>query len=359
MGIATTTQYWSSRMNGTDPTDLPGSFNADFTLTGSAGSASGDYWLIDNTARYYITPDASDNDYTMVTSFTFSDGADVPTAGTTLMSLDNGTYHVEVQSKGTNTQLDLVGATTVTTHDLDLNVDDDFAVPIVLRLTLSATGTANLYMRELIEDDDGNQHYLSVTGASSASKKVQWGNATGTVTWGSVYYSKFGAFSPTELMTSGFAQDVLAQMGLSIVENLKSSKRLYLKTQVADSSIMYGYDLSSDMLNRVNPPTIHVLMEGLRSPHFESLGGSKVRQEYDAMIFVTTRGTNYESAYRDCLNIAGEVFDELYTTTGLLGTTDSIISYEAELDVKLDAGDTVCTHRLRMGYMRLIDMRHR
>jgi len=85
----------------------------------------------------------------------------------------------------------------------------------------------------------------------------------------------------------------------------------------------------------------------------------KIRQDYDVMIFITTRGTNYESAYRDCLNITGEVFDELYTTTGLLGTTDSLISYEAELDVKLDAGDTVCTHRLRMAYERLIDMRHR
>ena len=359
MAIATTTQYWSSRMNGTDPTALTGSFNADFTLTGNAGSASGDYWVIDNNGLYSIVPDASDNDYTMVTSFSFSDIADIPTAGTTLMSLDNGTYHVEVQSKGTSAKLDLVGATTGTTHDLDLSIADEFAVPIVLRLTLSATGTANLYMRELIEDDNGTQHYLSVTGASSTTKKVIWGNATGTVKWGSVYYSKFGAFSPTELMTSGFAQDVLAQMGLSIVENLKSSKRMYLKTQVANSSIMYGYDLSSDMLNRVTPPTIHVLMEGLRSPTFEALGGSKVRQEYDAMIFVTTRGTNFESAYRDCLNIAGEVFDELYTTTGLKGTTDSIISYEAELDVKLDAGDTVCTHRLRMGYMRLIDMRHR
>ena len=108
MAIATTTQYWSSRMNGTDPTALTGSFNADFTLTGNAGSASGDYWVIDNNGLYSIVPDASDNDYTMVTSFSFSDIADIPTAGTTLMSLDNGTYHVEVQSKGTSAKLDLV-----------------------------------------------------------------------------------------------------------------------------------------------------------------------------------------------------------------------------------------------------------
>tara|TARA_Y100001963_G_scaffold125696_1_gene177504 strand:+ start:847 stop:1926 length:1080 start_codon:yes stop_codon:yes gene_type:complete len=359
MAIATMTQYWSSRMNGGNPTSLSGSFNADFTLTGNTGAASGDYWVIDNNAQYSIVPTATENDYTMVASFTFSDTGDIPSAGTTLMSLDNGSYHVEVQSKGNASKLDLVGSSTATTHDLDLDENEEFAVPIVLRLTLSATGKANLYMRELIEDDNGTQHYLSVNGSSSVSKKVIWGNTTGTVKWGSVYFSKFGAFSPTELMTSGFAQDVLARMGLSIVENLKNSKRLYLKTQVSDSSIMYGYDLSSDMLNRINPPTIHVLMEGLRSPGFESLGGAKVRQEYDAMIFVTTRGTQYESAYRDCLNIAGEVFDELYTTTGLQGTTDSIISYEAELDIKLDAGDTVCTHRLRMTYERLIDMRHR
>ena len=295
----------------------------------------------------------------MVTSFSFSDIADIPTAGTTLMSLDNGTYHVEVQSKGTSAKLDLVGATTATTHDLDLELGEDQSVPIVLRLTLSASGTANLYMRELINDIDGNQHYLSVTGASSVSKKVEWGNATGTVKWGSVYYSKFGAFSPTELLTSGFAQDVLARMGLSIVENLKNSKRLYLKTQVADSSIVYGYDLSADMINRLAPPTIHVYVEGLFSPEFEALGGSKVRQNYNANVFVTTKGTNYETSYRDCLNIAGEVFDELYTTTGLLGTTDGMIDYTAKLDVKLDNDDVVCTHHLTFTYSRLIDMRHR
>jgi len=55
----------------------------------------------------------------------------------------------------------------------------------------------------------------------------------------------------------------------------------------------------------------------------------------------------------------GEVFDELYTQTGVKATTDSIISYEAKLDSKMDDDETICVHSLTMTYMRRIDMRHR
>ena len=95
------------------------------------------------------------------------------------------------------------------------------------------------------------------------------------------------------------------------------------------------------------------------SPQFEALSGSKIKQNYDVEIYVTTKGTNYENAYRQGLNIIGEVFDELYVNTGVLGTTDSLISYKAELDTKMDDDETVCVHTLTLTYMRLIDMRHR
>ena len=95
------------------------------------------------------------------------------------------------------------------------------------------------------------------------------------------------------------------------------------------------------------------------SPEFESLGGSKITQNYDVKVFISVKGTNYENAYRKALNIMGEVFDELYTKTGIEGTTDSIISYSADLDTKKDEDETVCVHVLTLTYMRRIDMRHR
>ena len=167
-----------------------------------------------------------------------------------------------------------------------------------------------------------------------------------------------GAFTPEELLLSDFAQDTLARMGLAIVEQIKDSDRPYLKTQVNDASIIYGYDISSQMINRVITPSIHVIIEDLGSPEFESLGGAKITQNYDVKVFVSVKGTNYENAYRSCLNIMGEVFDELYVNTGVEGTTDSIISYSADLDSKMDDDETVCVHVLTLTYMRRIDMRH-
>jgi hypothetical protein len=113
------------------------------------------------------------------------------------------------------------------------------------------------------------------------------------------------------------------------------------------------------MLNKVGSPSIHVLIEGLYSPDFESLGGSKISQEYSVKVFISVRGTNYENAYRKALNIMGEVFDELYTNTGVSGTTDSITNYSADLDPKMDDDEVVCVHVLTLTYMRRIDMRHR
>ena len=107
----------------------------------------------------------------------------------------------------------MVGATTVTSADLDIAMTEDEPVPLVLRLTLDSSGNARLYMREIIEDDDGATHYLSVTGASGSSATISWGNNTGNVKWGSVYASKHGAFGPDELAPSDFATDTLFAYG--------------------------------------------------------------------------------------------------------------------------------------------------
>tara|TARA_R100000329_G_scaffold105436_1_gene86520 strand:- start:1162 stop:2235 length:1074 start_codon:yes stop_codon:yes gene_type:complete len=357
MAIATKTQYWTSRMNGTNPAALTGTFNDSWSETGSGGAASGEYWRISGNGYWSQTPTTSD--YTLVAALKFPNTGALPSDGTVLMRLDNGDYRVEVRAKGNSSTLDLVGASTATTPDLDLALADDNPVAVILRLTLDASGNARLYMREIIEDDDGATHFLSVTASSGSGKDVRWGNSSGTVDWGSVYYTSLGSFSPDELLTSDFAQDALVRMGLAIVDQIKNSTRMYLKTQVDNSSVIYGYDLSMDMLNRLSPPTVHVMIKDLGSPEFESLGGAKITQNYDVMIFVTTKGTNYENAYRLGLNIIGEIFDELYTNTGVEGTTDSIISYVAEFSPRMDNDDFVCVHRMELTYMRRIDMRHR
>ena len=352
MAIATKTEFWSSRMKGGDPAALTGTFNDSFTLASGGGSASGGNWVITN-GTYSIAPTGTAN--TLVAAFEYTSA---PSDGTVLMKIDDGSKKVEVHATGDNTSLKLVGTTTVTITDLDLAKAEDNPTTLILRLTLTGTD-AKLYKHEIINDDDGTAVFASVTAANTSSTGVVWGNANGNVKWGAVYYSKFGAFAPDELLLSDFAQDTLARMGLAVVQQLKDSARPYLKTQVPDSSIVYGYDISSDMTNRIPVPSIHVLIRNLESPMFESLGGAKITQNYQVEIFVTTRGTNYENAYRSGLNIVGEVFDELYTQTGVQGTTDSIVSYSAELDTKLDDDETVCVHSMSLTYMRRIDMRHR
>ena len=356
MSIATTTQFWTSRLNGEDPTSpsiAATTNNQAWGITGSGVAASGDYWQITN-ARYNITP--TENDLTLLTVFYYTT---VPNNNEVLMSRDNGSYKVEVKADGGTQKIKLVGATTVTSADLDISMADDEPVPLVLRLTLDSSGNAKLYMREIIEDDDGATHYLSVTGASGSSATIAWGNNTGNVKWGSVYASKDGAFGPDELAPSDFATDTLLRMGMSVVQQLKNSKRMYLKSHMDKSAIKYGFDVSGSMLSRLTPPVIHVMLRGINSPEFAALGGGRVDQEYEVLVYVTTRGTNYENAYRLGLNIVGEVFDEIYTNTGLLGTTDSLLNYSLELNHKFDDDDIVCTHMLTFTYLRRINMRHR
>ena len=356
MAVAKTTQYWSSRMDGNDPTALVGNFQDNWTAAVGGGSQDlNQDWVVTN-AKYTLTPIVSETKYTLVTCISY---ITAPDNNEVIMELDNGTHKVQVQSTGTNTSLKLVGATTVTIIDLDLILAESKPVPLILRLTLDSNGNAKLYTHEIIQNDDATNVFYSVTGATGSSRLIRWGNTNGSVKWSTVYYSKFGAFNPEELMTSGFAQDAIPRMGISIVDLLKNTTRMYLRTQVPDSNIMYGYDISSEMINRYTVPNIHVLVPTINSPEFIALAGAKTSQNYDVEVYVTTRGTNYENAYRQGLNILGEVFDELYTQTGVTGTTDSLISFNATFDTKMDDDETVCVHQLTLTYMRRIDMRHR
>lgn len=362
MTIATTTQYWTSRMNGGDPSNLTeyGQNNESFTLTGTGGdgTAVGEAWQIASAGsgqHWAVTP--TTDDYTIITCFKYTVA---PADGTVLMKLDNGTHKVEVHATGDSQTVKLVGATTVVSRDLDLAQADAFeAVPIMLRLTLTSAGVAKLYMREIIEDDLASTNYLQVTGAAGASKTIQWGNNDGTILWNNVYATNMGAFSPDELSTSAFVSDSLIRMGLSVVELLQNSKRFFLKNQVNNSSILYGYDISSQMISRIAPPSIHVILQGMDSPEFDTLGGTRITQDYTLVLFITTRGTDYRNAYRMGMEIAGDAFDELYTNTGLKGNTDSLINYNIQFDTKMDDDEVICVHKMEITYMRRIGMLHR
>ena len=353
MAIATKNQFWNARMTGTDPANPGG--NSNDSWTGSGGSTSNGSYVITN-GSWAITPAADENDLTLVACFEYGSA---PSDNTTLLTLANGSFRVDVKSNGTATGLKVVGASTVTFSDLDLSLSDSESVPIIIRLTLTAAGAVKCYRHEIIEDDDAVDNFLSLTAASSSDNTVAFGNGNGSVTWHSVYYSKYGAFDPRELMTSDFAQDIHIRMALGVVEQLKSSPKPYLKTQVDDSSIIFAYDLSNDQVRKLATPFIHIYVERIGSPEFDALSGASIIQLYDVDVYVTTKGTNYENAYMLGLNIMGEVFDELYTNTGLNGTTDSLESHDVKLDTRLDDDDIICTHQLTLTYRRRIKMTRR
>ncbi len=362
VAIASTNQYWTSRMNGGDPSSLTGygQDNESFTLsgTGSDGSAVGEAWQIASAGSgqvWSVTP--STDEYTIITCFKYSVA---PADGTVLMKLDNGTHKAEVHATGNSQTIKLVGATTVTSRDLDLAQADSFEpVPIMLRLTLSSDGKAKLYMREIIEDDLASTNYLEVTGSAGSSKTIQWGNDDGTILWNNVYVTNMGAFSPDELSTSAFVSDSLIRMGLSVVNLLQNSKRFFIKNLVDNSSILYGYDISSQQISRIPPPSIHVILQKLDSPNFETIGGTRIKQFFTLILFITTRGTDYKNAYRQGMEIAGDAFDEIYTNTGLKGTTDSLTDYSITFDTKMDDDEVVCVHKMEITYMRQLNMLHR
>jgi len=349
MSIANKNQFWNTRMNGEDPTSLTTSD----AFSGSGGSASDGSWVITN-STYSITPTTSE--YSMLVGFKYNT---IPDDNAVLMKLDNGTHKVEIKSDGTTTGLKMVGATTVTFSNLDLNLSDLESKMLILRLTLDANGKAKLYRDEIINNNSFVQDYLEITGASGSGKSIQFGNTSGSVAWGSVYLSTFGAFSPVELMRSDFAQDVHVRMALAIVQQLQNSERFYLKTHVDNDSIRYGYDLSPDTLVKMQNPSIHIILSQNASPDFVALGGSSVEQTYSVDVYVSTDDINYENAFLLCMNIMGEVFDELYTNTGLNATTDTIESYTSDLDYKTMNEEMVCTHKMTFTYKRRIKMTRR
>lgn len=359
MSISDKTHYWTSRTNLADPTTPMGSNNIAWALTSGAtgdGAVSGNNWRISSSSGGQLWRVDAGTSNTLVASFVY---LTKPDTDAVVLAIDNGTYRAEVKIASSNGQLQLVGATTVNKGNLDLDISETMSVPVLLRLTLDSSGVAKLYFDEIIEDDDANTHYLSVTGASSSSSGVYWGNTSGIMDWHIVYHTSQGAYSPDEMDISDFVTTSFIRTSLGVVETLKDSKRFYLKNYVTPSSIVYGYDLSSTMVSRLRPPTVHVVMTNATSPQFNTLGGTKTDQDYSIDVYVTTRGTDYKNAYRQGLSIIGECFDELYTQTGLNGTIDALTGYNLVFDTKMDEDEVVCIHHLNLTYMKKVDMKRR
>lgn len=348
MTIASKEMYWQLRTDGADPAVLTNNELTAWTKTGSGGSASGGAWVVSDQTMSH-SPASGKVAYTLWALIKYNT---TPSTDEVLMKLDNGTHTVSVKANG-DSGIKLVGATTTTFTDLDLKNE-----LTVLRLTLDSSGSAKLYRHEIIEDDDAATAYITVTGASGSSRSIEWGNTSGSIQWNNVYATTDGAFNPDEMSPSQFVSDTLHRGGLKIVEQLQNSTRPYLR-KVDDSAILYGYDISTSMISRISAPSIHVLVRQLQATEIEALGGHRILTKSEAQLFIMTRGTNYKNAYRDCLSLTGDVFDEIMTNLGLDFNNDAILGFRLELDSKQDDDETVCVHQLTFDIIRRIHLQRR
>jgi len=376
MAIATMGQYWDIRMKGEDPSTLAATTenNTSFTLnTGQAneGAVVDGNWVITADAtsgiagqRWRVVP--TTDSLTLVGVFFYSNTSDIPVSGHPLLILQNANGKISVESDGTSTGLNLVGSSTsgtstqISVSDLDLDMGEMDARPIMVRLTLTGS-TGKFYINEMMEDDDGisKEIDLGVASVDGDGRYIQFGNHGGngkTVTWCNVYATTLGAFSPDELALSTYTTDTLLRLGFSLIQTLKDSKRPHIKNFVDDSSIIYGYDLSGNMINRLTPPTIHVILREARTPEFAALSGARLTQTYEIEVYVTTKGTDYKNAYRSGFDIMGDVVDEVLLTTGLKGTTDALTGFNTAFDTKLDDDEVICIHRTVFEFMRRVQV---
>jgi hypothetical protein len=358
MPVATTTEYWTSRLDGNDPASPVGMDNAVFA--GSAGEADGLNWKINTTnglGYYTLTPTSTA--YTLFIALSYTDSSDLPQAGTVLAELDNGTKKVSIQADGSAGKLNIVGATTETFEGLDLIMADTDAIPTTIRLTLATDGSVNAYLWDIMEDDAGITLSKSLAGATGSSKGVKWGADDGEVTYYTTYLTTQGVFNPDELALADYTTHTLIQTAFGIINVLKESSRFNLKSVVQPSSILYGYDISSEMGTRAHLPSVNVLIRRIDSPDQYALAGAAAQFMFSVECYIVTKGTNYVNAYRQGMDIIGEVLDELYAKTGLKGSTDSLVGHEARLDSKLDPDDQICVHVLTLRYMRRIQLTYR
>jgi len=346
MSVAGRLVSWSHRLNGEDPANPIGQNQGSWNTT-VAGAEDEDYWKV--SAAGYNTISTTNTGLTMIVSLKYDT---TPVDGTKLASLGNGVGEIIVKSTGNTTSLKIsgAGATDVTISNLDLSK------PFFFRLTLNGA-VGRFYPFDMQETETGETLYNEVISTSSTTD-VSFGCDDGSVLFGNVYYSSDGAFGTEELASSIWTTDLLVRNGYRIIEVLKNSKRMYLKTFVEDASIVYAYDLSPSVTARLQPPTIFVVVPSLNT-NIEALGGGVVYHDYTVEVFVVTRAADFRYAHRLCAEISGEVVEEIYSKTGQNDNTDAVADFSSNIDMKLEEDEVVCVNHHTFKFRRRSNYRKR
>jgi hypothetical protein len=349
MTVADHTIRWTHRLNGEDPASPAGQNNGAWDST-VAGTRTDDlYWRVSGAG--YNTLISTDSSYqTAVVTLRYNS---TPADGTLLASLDSGSYEIQVLSTGATDSLkiDGSGATPQTITGLDLTK------PTMFRITLN-NDVGRLYPFDLIESESGDILYKEITTTGTSTVNVSFGCDDGIVDFGNFYYTSNGAFTSDEFSPSIWCSNSLQQIGLRIVEILQNSDRMYLKTQVTKESIVYAHDLSPRVVARFEPPTIFVVVPTIRADP-ESLGGGTVMQDFRVQVFVMTKAADYKYAHRLCMELSGEVVEEIYSESGQNDNKDAITGFNSEIDMRQEEDEIICVNSHTFDYRRRINYRER
>lgn len=350
MSVAPHSTRWTHRLNGEDPASPAGQNNGAWNTTVS-GSVSGKFWKIANTGYNTINP--TTDTLTLVASFKYET---TPSSGTVLFSLESTVGDVKILSDGGDTALVMestvgfgVDSTTISNLDLKNN--------FFFRLTLNAH-VAKFYPFDLKETEIGESLVYSTTSTTTSNPKISFGCNSGSLLFGNFYFTDEGVFDTDEFSPSIWTSNLLQQTGLRIVELLKDSKRMYLKTQVEPESIIYANDMSPATVSRYDPPCIYVQIPSARTD-IESLGGGTVFHQYQAQVFVITKSSDYRFAHRMNAELSGEVVEEVYANSGESSNKDAIIDFNSEIDMRQEEDEIICVNAHTFTFKRRINYRER
>lgn len=348
MVVASYTVRWSHRLNGEDPASPEGMNNGSWDTT-VAGSVQGAYWRVSGVGYNQINADAGTT-LTAVVSLKYDT---TPIDGTLLVSLENNSNEVKVFSTGSVGSLRIGGTGTspITVSGLDLSK------PFFFRLTLDGA-IGRLYPFDMKEDETGTSLYSEVTSTGTSNPKTSFGCDNGVVDFGTFYYTNDGAFDSDEFSPSIWTSNMLQQTGLMIVEALKTSKRLHLKSSIENSSIIYAHDISPQVTARYSAPTIFVTVNSVNAK-VESLGGGTVYHDYSVSIFVLTRAADYRYAHRLNAELSGEVVEEIYSNTGQNDNQDNITRFSSEIDMRQEEEEVMCVNSHSFTFTRRVNYRER
>tara|TARA_R100001510_G_scaffold34133_1_gene30609 strand:+ start:2237 stop:3298 length:1062 start_codon:yes stop_codon:yes gene_type:complete len=353
MAVAPHSTRWTHRLNGENPATPAGQNNGAWSSTVS-GTVVGKFWAhggLRGAGYNKINP--TTDTLTLVASFKYET---TPAAGTLLFSLESTVGEVKIVSAGNDTQLTMeskvgLGVDSITISNLELKNSFFF------RLTLDAH-VAKFYPFDLKETETGESLVHSTTSTTTSNPKNSFGCNNGDVLFGNFYFTDQGVFDTDEFSPSLWTSNLLQQTGLRVIELLKDSNRMYLKTQVEPESIIYANDMSPATVSRYDPPCIYVQVPSMRTD-IESLGGGTVFHQYQVQVFVITKASDYRFAHRINAELSGEVVEEIYANSGESSNKDSIIDFNSEIDMRQEEEEIICVNAHTFTFKRRINYRER